>query len=297
MFRTPEYRILVAAVLWAMPVSAQITLQQPTIVPMAGPSGYVINFSGEFGKFNLRSGVFTRIAIVTPNAAGGIGGAPGGPFYTVDGVTGHLLRISAEGVVTDVGDTGTGPGVGPDGVSVIGSLTTGALYALDFSNRLFSIDSATGALKLLGTLPLPPQEPSYIGNMTTSFNGDATHLYYSIEISEGPNTTGPTLYKIDPVALRVSSTRLKKEPSRIIGSGFIADGLCAFTAFGEILHVNTVSGVTKVTGRYDSGATADNPGPPLTGIFGVIAAEPGTYILGGRAFPSSRGCKAIGRDE
>lgn len=84
-----------------MAVSAQVTSNQPALIPLAGPTGYVINFSGEFGKFDLRSGVFTRIATVTPSAAGGIGGAPGGPVYTVDGVTGHLLRITAEGVVHD----------------------------------------------------------------------------------------------------------------------------------------------------------------------------------------------------
>jgi hypothetical protein len=262
-------------------------------VGFAEPTGYIINFSGQFGTIDLATGVFTLIATLPPNSAGGIGGAPGGPFY-VDGVTGHLMRITPTGIVTDIGDTGTGPSVGPNGISVLGSLTTGAIYALDFSNRLLSINTATGKTTFLKTLPLPPQEPGYFGTMVTSFNGDSEHLYYSIEIAEGlPNTTGPTLFEIDPITLRITgSTRIKKEPDPIIGSGFVGDGLCAFTVFGEILALNTNSGVTKVTAHYDSGATATNPGPPFTGIFGVVDSQPVLGQSGGKAL--SEGCKGNG---
>jgi hypothetical protein len=287
MFHTLNCRIPAAVVLLAaMPIAAQMTPKAPA----AGPTGYVINFSGQFGTLDLGTGTFAAIGTGTANTPDGLAGAPGGPFYTVDGITGHLLRIAVDGTVTDVGDTGTGANEGPHGISLVGSLTTGALYALDFSNRLFSINGATGALTLLGTLPLPPQESSYIGNMTTSLNGNDTHLFYTLEISEGPNTTGPTLFEIDPVTLRTTSTRLKNLRSRIIGAGFIANGMCAFTEFGEVVTVNTVSGVANATAEYDSGSTADDPGPPFTGIFGVIAKEPGTIQLGGRAVANGRGC-------
>jgi len=251
-----------------------------TATAMAAPIGYVINFSGQFGTMDLGTGTFTPIGPGTGNTPDALGGAPGGPLYTVDGVTGHLLRITSNGAVTDVGDTGTGPNVGPDGVSVMGSLTSGALYALNFSNRLFSIDSGTGALALLGMLPLPAQEDAYIGNMTTSFNGNSTSLFYTLEISSGPNTTGPTLFQIDPFTLQVTSMALSNLTSRIIGSGFIGGTLYAFTEFGEILNVDTATGAAIVIGQYDSGSTAANPGPPFTGIFGVIATpEPSALLL------------------
>ncbi|MSV30350.1 MAG: hypothetical protein EXQ52_16650 [Bryobacterales bacterium] len=247
---------------------------------LGGPAGYVTNFSGAFGVIDLTSGVFTPIGPGMTNSPDGLGGAPGGPFYTVDSVTGHTLRITPGGVVTDIGDTGTGSNNGPNGVSVIGSLTSGALYALDFSNRLFSIDSGNGTLALLGTLPLPQQEDAYVGNMTTSFNGNATHLFYSLEISEGPNTTGPTLFEIDPLTLQMTSLGLTNLTSRIIGSGFIGDTLYAFTEFGDIVTINTATGVAAGVGHYESGSSADAPGPPFTGIFGVVATpEPSAAWL------------------
>ena len=73
---------------------------------MAGPLGYAVNFSGQFGTIDLGTGAFTLVGSGLPNTPDGIGGAPGGPFYTVDGVSGHLLRIGANGAVSDVGDTG-----------------------------------------------------------------------------------------------------------------------------------------------------------------------------------------------
>src|SRR6266850_848762 len=111
---------------------------------LAGPIGYSINFSGEFGTIDLGTGVFSPIGPGTGNTPDAPGGAPGGPFYTVDSVTGHLLKITAAGVVTDVGDTGTGANVGPNGISLMGSLTNGTLYALDFSNRLYGLNPANG---------------------------------------------------------------------------------------------------------------------------------------------------------
>lgn len=257
-----------------------LALALTSVSALAGPTGYVINFSGQFGTIDLGTGAFTPIGPGTGSTPDAIGGAPGGPFYTVDGVTGHLLRINADGVVTDIGDTGTGPNVGPNGVSVMGSLTTGSLYALDFSNQLFSIDSGTGALTLRGLLPLPQQEDAYIGNMTTSFNGDATGLFYTLEISEGPNATGPTLFQIDPNTLQVTSTPLLNLSSRIIGSGFVDGEMYAFTEFGDILTIDRASGAATLIAHYESGSTADSPGPPFTGIFGVIATpEPASVVL------------------
>jgi hypothetical protein len=197
---------------------------------MAGPIGYVLNFSGQFGTMDLGTGAFTPIGPGVPNTPDGLGGARGGPLYTVDGVSGHLLRIASDGAVTDVGETGTDANVGPNGVSVIASLTNGALYALDFSNRLFSIDSGTGALGLLGTLALPTQDDAYIGNMTTSFNGNSSHLFYTLEISSGPNTTGPALFDINPLTLQVllassapdsSAVRCMRLPSSATSSVWI----------------------------------------------------------------------------
>jgi hypothetical protein len=246
---------------------------------MAAPIGYVLNLSGQFGTMDLATGNFVMIGAGLPNVPDGLAGAPGGPFYTVDGITGHLLSISRQGVVTDVGDTGTGPNNGPTGVSVVGGLTNGALFALDFANRLFSINAATGGLTLLGSLPLPTQDDAYIGNMFTSLNGDGQFLYYTLFIETGPNATGPTLFQINPGTLQVASTGLTGVPATILGSGFIDGSYYAFTAAGDILLINPATGVGSVVGSYDSG-TPPGGGPPFTGVYGIVATpEPGAVWL------------------
>src|SRR5207302_6806954 len=128
-----------------------------------------VNFSGQFGIMDLGTGVFMPIGKGFDNIPDGVIGTTGGPLYTVDGFTGHLLKIGLDGKSSDVGDTKTGPQTGPNGISIIGSLADGSLYALDFSNRLFRINKDTGALTLIGTVPgLPAQEMDYTGNMFTS---------------------------------------------------------------------------------------------------------------------------------
>ncbi|MBM3737448.1 MAG: hypothetical protein FJW39_16835 [Acidobacteria bacterium] len=256
-----------------------IALQLATAPVFAGPIGYVINFSGQFGTMDLASGVFTQLGPgVASNSAGGLAGAPGGPFYGID-ASGVLLRFAPEGGVTVVGDTGTGASVGPNGISVLGGLTTGAVFALDFSNNLFSVNRTTGALSLLGNLLLPPQESQYDGNMTTSLNGDGTYLYYTLEISGGPNATGPSLFRIDPVTRAVTTTALTGLPSRVIGSGFAGGQFYGFTDEGHIVLINRLTGATTLAGVYDPGVPPGG-GPPFTGVFGLVATpEPGTIWL------------------
>jgi hypothetical protein len=244
---------------------------------IACPLAYTINFIGQFGLVDLATGVFTPIGKGLDNTPDGIAGAPGGPFYTVDGVTGHLLRIENDGKVTDVGDTHTGPNMGPNGISVMGSLLDGTLYALDFSNRLYHINAKTAALTLVAYLPtLAVQVPQYDGNMTTSLNGTADKLIFTIEISDGPEKIGPNVYVIDLDDLSVKSYALKVT-ARIIGSGFVNVGFYLFSEAGDIVKFDVVTHETTLVSNYDSGLTPD--GPPITGIFGVIGPmEPNTLV-------------------
>jgi hypothetical protein len=118
----------------------------------AGEVAFVTNFIGQFGTMDLGTGAFTPIGPGLTNSIDGIGGRPGGPFYGVDSVTGHLIKVYGDGASVDVGDTGTGANFGPTGVSINSSLTTGALYAIDFSNNLLSIDPNTAAVVSLAHL-------------------------------------------------------------------------------------------------------------------------------------------------
>ena len=135
----------------------------------------------------------------------------------------------------------------------------------------------------MGTLALPPQEPVYDGNMTTSFNGDGAFLYYTLEISGGPNQTGPTLFRIDPTNLGITMTPLTGLPSRIIGAGFAGGVFYGFTDDGAIVQIDPALGATSVIGSCESGRPPGG-GPPFTGVFGLVATpEPWTLLLSGLA--------------
>ena len=258
-------------------IFASVLLAFAAMQAAACPYAYVINFSGQFGLVDLATGAFTPVGKGLPNTPDGIAGKPGGPFYTVDGITGHLLRITTDGNVTDVGDTHTGANAGPNGISLIGALTDGTLYALDFSNRLFRIDANTAKLTLVAYLStLAVQVPEYAGNMVTSLNGDREKLYFTLQILEGPEQTGPNLYVIDPKTGAVSNYGVKLN-DLVIGSGLVNGVFYLFGAGGTIFTLDTATHRTAVVASYDSGITPD--GPPFTGIFGAIEPmEPVTVV-------------------
>jgi hypothetical protein len=249
-----------------------------TGLAQAGELAYVTNFSGQFGDINLSTGVFTPIGPGTSNSLDGLGGTAGGPFYGVDSVTGHLIRVAPNGSSTDVGDTGTGPQAGPGGVSINGSLTTGAEYAVNFSNHLLSIDPSNGSTADLGLIAaLPPSDQQYIGNLVTSFSGNATDLFFTMEIFSGPNQLAPTLYDINPHTLAATSQPLIGVDN-VIGSGWIGGQLYGFTGDGAIVTIDTATGVATQVATYDAGTIPN--GPPLTGVFGAQATpEPATGML------------------
>jgi len=192
----------------------------------ACPLAYAVNFSGQFGLVDLATGAFTPVGTGLDNIPDGIMGVAGGPFYSVDGATGHLIKITTDGKSTDVGDTHTGPQMGPTGISIIGSLADGTLYALSFDNVLYRIDKETGALTKVGSLTsLPDQEEDYSGNMVTSLTGDGDKLYFTIEIAEGARKIDPRLFVVSPTnpgpeGVPVVSHPLKT-PGRVVGSGLV----------------------------------------------------------------------------
>ena len=246
-----------------------------TVALLACPLVYVVNFSGQFGLLDVGTGVFTPVGPGLANTPTGIAGAPGGPFYTVDGVTGHLLRINRDGTNTDVGDTRTGSNNGPTGLSLIGSLLDGTMYGIDFSNRLYRINTNTGVTQALQVLSLPPQEQQYDGNMLTSLTGDASYLYYTLEIVDGQRKLPPTIFTIDPVKQQVINSKpMSKVVTQAIGSGMINGVLYLFGGLGQVYRADPATGTASVVSKYDAGNIPD--GPPLTGIFGAVNnAEPG----------------------
>jgi len=98
-------------------------------------------------------------------------------------------------------------------------LTSGAL----------SIDRTTAAINVLASLgSVAPSYQQYVGNLFTSFAGNATDLFYSMEIPSGPLAIVPTLYDINPQTFAVATMPLIGV-SNVIGSGFINGKLYGFT--------------------------------------------------------------------
>jgi hypothetical protein len=178
---------------------------------------YVITGSLQFGVLELHSGAFLPIGPALPPDVGG-GLVPGrGKSLLTLAFSGDLVAIDpVKGTTSVVGRTGLGdcstPAslCGSNSANVIGRLD-GSLYATDFANNLYTIDSESGATKLIGptgmpALPFIPLSTSPTG--TNVFNESLFSargkLYANFAAGVlhpgGPPTVviPPALYQINP---------------------------------------------------------------------------------------------------
>src|SRR5260370_18500626 len=75
------------------------------------------------------------------------------------------------------------------------ALTTGTIYEIDPSSNLYSLNRATGAATLLGSLGLPPP----VGADASGLAGTDSVLYYTLNDPSLPDTKS-ILYKISPAS-------------------------------------------------------------------------------------------------
>jgi hypothetical protein len=122
---------------------------------------YVITGNLQFGVLELHSGAFLPIGpALPPNVGGGLVSGRGKSLLTL-AFSGDLFVIDrVKGTTSIVGHTGLGDcstpasPCGPNSANVICRLDE-TLYATDFANNLYSVDSESGATRLIGPTGMP----------------------------------------------------------------------------------------------------------------------------------------------
>jgi hypothetical protein len=176
----------------------------------------------------------------------------------------------------------------PCGSNSVNTLTSfnGQTYATDLQNRLYSVNTGTGAATLIGTTGMPA-----IPFIPLSENPDGTVNVYdqafftangrlfatfdagNVDFSTGAITTviAGGLYQIDPATARATFIG-----STVFGIGAAAEVNGVTYAFlvatGELATLDLTTGRTSVIGTYDAGvisAAAPTPEPATTAIMGL----------------------------
>jgi hypothetical protein len=249
---------------------------------MAGPIAYATASGGQFGTVDLSNGNFSQIGNLA-NPLVGLGSS-GGILYGLDSSTGQLIIINpTNAAVTAAGNTGLTT------ATVFGSLTTGALFAVDSSWGLWSINPATAATTVIGTIAVNktafPARGSY--GYSDSLAGDANYLYFTLDLwtTTPGDVLASQLYRVDP-ATGAATVIGPTGPEDIAGSAFIGGTLYGFTGSfvglpHEIITLSTSTGAATFVTNVPSGPSS---------LYGAIAAEsitavpePGTLALVGLA--------------
>jgi hypothetical protein len=258
---------------------AVIGMVSVSVVAQAqGPSGplhdgrgglaYVIaGLAFQFGALDLASGRFVPIGPGLPPDAGaqGLVQGPGSSLFTLT-FSGNLAAVNPfTGEGSTVGYTGlrdcSVPGSNyPDCANVIGQVG-GHLYAADFANNLYSVDSKTGVATLIGPTGMPA-----LTFAPFSANADGTVNVYSESFVSAHGrlfanfatattdfvTVNPVipgaLYEIDRSTGQ--ATRIGPTDTNITAMVNVNDTVYAFDIFtNQVLVLDVTTGeTTPVTG-------------------------------------------------
>lgn len=184
----------------------------------ASPIVYVVNSSQQFGTVDLGSGIFHQIGSLGTDAQSGLVPTPNGSLLTL-ALSGNLNSIDpVSGVTSLIGPTGLADcmsPVSPCGLRSAADLGElgGTVYATDFSNNLYTVNTATGIATLIGPTGIPaftanPNIPNPDGTFNivdyTLFGAGgilyATFDVATIDFSSFTITpvVPPNLYQINP---------------------------------------------------------------------------------------------------
>jgi hypothetical protein len=182
---------------------------------------YVLTDSAQFGTVNLGTGAFNPIGPGIPVGGTGLVQGPGGTFLTLS-FNGNLTSINpSTGTASIVGATGladctlTSSPCGLHSANVLGKLGA-TVYATDFAQNLYSVDTTTGHATLIGATGIPavtfiphdlvPGDPDgsfYIYDESLFSSGGNLYMDFDTGTFD-PTTFTPTpviaanLYQINP---------------------------------------------------------------------------------------------------
>lgn len=181
-------------------------------------SVYVVTSNQQFGTLDLSTGAFTQTGPGLPGGSAGLVPGPGGSLLTLAN-SGNLDSINPKtGVTTVVGATGLADCSTPASPCGLKSANTigelgGKIYATDFQNNLYSVNSATGHATLIGPTGIPAAAfVPFSTNPDGTFNifdsslfGDGGKLYGTFDTGTVNPVSGALtpvitddLYQIDP---------------------------------------------------------------------------------------------------
>jgi uncharacterized protein (TIGR03437 family) len=266
-----------------------------TIPASAGPLVYVVTGSQQFGAIDLTMGAFSPIGPNTPEADAGLVSGPNGTLLTLT-VSGNLDSINPiTGVHTVIGPTGLADcstpmsPCGPTSANIIAELG-GTIYATDYQNDLYKVNTATGATTLIGPTDVPK-----ITFVPLTMNSDGTINIFGEAFFSANGKLYATLHtgKLDPSTFALTDVIPNKlyqiDPSTgattVIGpTGVTLDTVVevngTFYGFenstGTTVTVDLTTGNTTPVGQY-------NPGNGL--IFGAAPVpSPGIINIDGAGF-------------
>jgi len=289
-----HHKLIVSLALFLLPAFAT-----------ASPLVYVISGNAQFGTVDLGNGVFRQIGSQTLEGSTGLVPGPNGSLLTL-GFSGNLDSIdAATGVSTVKGPTGLADcssypasPCGPTSVSAFGNFG-GSLYATDFANNFYTLNTATGAATLIGNTGIPalPFIPGIVVNGSLNFYdeilfGAGGKLYATFDVGMHDFATSvntivipPNLYQINPstgLATLVAPTALGLTAlTNVNGTiyGFTFDGEMSQGVTLNLANGNTspVSGVDPAAGSIGGAAAVPEPASIALAGIGMVAIVAWTW--------------------
>jgi hypothetical protein len=243
------------------------------------PLVYVISAgitgNGQFGTVDLNPGAYQQIGPIEPDGYFGLASGPSGSLLSLT-YGGNLVSINpATGVSTQIGATGLGPCVTPSPSCLPTSAFSlggfgGNIYATDFANSIFVVNTSSGAATLLARNSGIPASPFVLGSQNADGtlnlsdeaiwqSGGKMYATYDAWVFDPTSLTvtsvavAPKLYQIDPttgIAAVIGPTAL--------GIGGVVDVNGTDYAFddftNQILALDLANGSTSVVGTFDPSA-------------------------------------------
>jgi hypothetical protein len=281
----------------------------PLVPASASPLLYVVSGpasgAAEFGTLDPSTGSFNQIG---PNLAGssGLVQRSDGLLLTLT-FNGNLTAIDPKsGISTLIGPTGltdcSAPPASPCGPHAANTLASlnGQVYATDFANNLYKVNTSTGATTLVGPTGMPavPHTPfttssdgSFNAFEETLFgaNGKLFATFDAITLDPATFTTAsvviaPDLYQIDPatgVATVIGPTDLNLGATAALDGTYYSFNV----ATSQVVALDLATGQAALVAGFD-------PGIGL--VSGAVATpEPASIAFAGIALVAFAVCRHL----
>jgi hypothetical protein len=246
-------------------------------LPASANTLYVVNNAQQFGTINPATGAFQPIGPGTPEGESGLVPGANGSLLTltfsgnldaIDPITGATTVIGATGLGNCT--TGVPPQCGPNSASTIGALG-GNIFATDFANNLYSVDSSSGHASLIGSTGIPAvpfidgsQNPDGTINVVDadlfSAGGQLYEYFEALAINPfGPlpvvvnEVIAPDLYRVNPMT--GAATLLGPAPVTFTAVANIGGTIYAFDGSqGDLVTLNLATRNANFVANLDPNA-------------------------------------------